>query len=196
LEDGRFAAGKRKHERAGKRMEKARAHAETAKSLRGGKAGPSMRAIEKSLGAVAKALDGTKAKNQDKWPVGKPAAAQPAIASDQLAKAIAAIKAANEGQALLTANVQQLMEVVGGQSRNGSEPPVAALFKGDVLSFAGKPEAEINMLVTTGQITMAERDKAVDALATLKTPGMPAPMIQAMIDACPSPVQAVLKKAA
>jgi hypothetical protein len=216
MEDGRHAAGKRHHKKAERRMEKASLHANVAKSLRGGKVGPSMTAIEKSLGSVAKALKDMKAKNQDKWPshskAGEAAkaaevaaaaagtSATPGANAEQIAKATAAVEKALSGMALLQADVQQVMAMVGGQSRNpgdGGRPPTDALFKAaDLTLVGGKPEAQIQTLAQSGAINMAERDKAMDTLSTMKIPGMPQGMIDAAINACPAPVQAILRKAA
>lgn len=205
-EEGRFAAGKRHHKRAMRRMAKARLHAGVAKSLRDGKVGPSMKAIEKSIGAVAKALKETKAKNQDKWPAGKAAATSAAVAAapaaaqgTDLAKSIAAMTAAvekaNAGYALLTTNVQGLMAAVGGQSRDQTSdgtPPVAALFK----AVPSSMEAQINALAADGKITARERDKGIDALGYLKVTGVPETVAKAAIDGCSPAVQAILRTAA
>jgi hypothetical protein len=200
MEEGRLAAGKRQHMKAEKRMAKARLHVAVAKSLRDGGVGASMKAIEASIGTVAKALKEAKAKNQDKWPAGKSAAA-PVVApqGEDLAKAVAAMTAAvekaNAGYALMTTNVQGLMAVVGGQSRDpssGGVPPVGALFKAVP---AGK-ESQINALVSDGTITMRERDKAIDALGYLRVAGVPETVVNAAIDGCSPAVQAILRAAA
>ena len=213
MEDGMPHAGKRHHKKAGHRMHKARLHAAIAKSLRDGKVGPSMKAIEASFGAVAKALKDTKAKNQDKWPTGKSvtttvateqasaSATAVAAASPDVMKAVTAmaeaVTKANAGYALLTADVQKLMQIVGGQSRDpgaAGGPPVESLFKADILSFDGKAQ-RINALAQERTITATERDKAMDALATMRVPGMPAVMLEATINGCPEPVRAILKAA-
>ena len=217
MDDGMMHAGKRHHKKAAKRMAKARMHAAVAKSLRGGNAGASMKAIEASIAGVAKALKESRAKNQDKWPTGKSAAAPatsaaapaaaaaaavPAAQSPDVVKAMtelaAAVAKANAGYALLTADVQKVMQIVGGQSRSpdaSSGPPVTELFKGDVLTFDGKTK-QINELWQNREITAADRDKAMDALNTMRQPGLPSAMVDATIAACPAPVQAILKKAA
>ena len=200
MEEGRLAAGKRQHMKAEKRMAKARLHVAVAKSLRDGSVGASMKAIEAAIGTVAKALKEAKAKNQDKWPAGKSATA-PVVApqGEDLAKAVAAMTAAvekaNAGYALMTTNVQGLMAVVGGQSRDpssGGVPPVGALFKAVP---AGK-ESQINALVSDGTITMRERDKAIDALGYLRVAGVPETVVNAAIDGCSPAVQAILRAAA
>jgi len=203
MEEGRHKAGQRHHKRGMKRMAKAQLHAAIAKSLRDGKAGPSMAAIEKSLGAVAKALHEAKAKNQDKWPaseakrVGKAdttGASQPDVVK-AMAEMADTLAKANAGYALLQADVQKVMQMVGGQSRDsGGGPPVEALFKGDVLPFQTK-EAKITALAMERSITPAERDKAMDALATMRQPGLPQGMIEATINALPVPVQTILRAA-
>ena len=200
MEEGRLAAGKRQHMKAEKRMAKARLHVAVAKSLRDGSVGASMKAIEAAIGTVAKALKEAKAKNQDKWPAGKSATA-PVVApqGEDLSKAVAAMTAAvekaNAGYALLTTNVQGLMSVVGGQSRDpssGGVPPVGALFKAVP---AGK-ESQINALVSDGTITMRERDKAIDALGYIRVAGVPETVVNAAIDGCSPAVQAILRAAA
>jgi hypothetical protein len=95
----------------------------------------------------------------------------------------------------MTTNVQGLMAVVGGQSRDpssGGVPPVGALFKAVP---AGK-ESQINALVSDGTITMRERDKAIDALGYLRVAGVPETVVNAAIDGCSPAVQAILRAAA
>ncbi len=205
MEEGRPAAAFRSHKKASSRLAKARLHVSVAKALRDGRAGPSTKAIEKSIAGLAKAMKETKAKNQDKWPVGKApvateAAAQAAPAQGaDLTKAVAAMTAAiekaNAGYALLTTNVQGLMSAVGGQSRDpsaGGRPPVEALFKA---SPPGK-EAEINRLFGEGAISAQDRDKGIDALGYQRVAGVPESVVKASIDACAPPVQAILRAAA
>ena len=186
-------------------MAKARLHASVAKALRDGKAGPSMKAIEKSIASLGKALKEARAKNQDKWPVGKgtpAAAAAAAPAQAQGPDMTAAVKAmteavekANAGYALLTTNVQGLMAAVAGQSRDPAadgKPPVTALFKA---TPPGK-EAELNRLLQEGAITAQERDKGIDALGYQRVSGVPEGLVKAAVDACAPSVQAVLRAAA
>jgi hypothetical protein len=209
MEDGRHAAGRRHHKKASRRMAKARSHAAIAKSLRGGRVGPSMTKIEKSLGTVAKALKETKAKNQDKWPshgesVGNAApdggtvVVQPSPASQaDLAKIASALEKSLSGYALMQADVQQVMRMVGGQSRNpqdGGRPPVTELFKSSV-DLAAAPEAQMNALASSGQISMAERDKGIDALASIRM-ALPDTAVKSAIANCAPPVQEILRRAA
>ena len=105
-----------------------------------------------------------------------------------------AVQASLSGQALLTARVEEVMQLVGGQSRNPDNrmPPVTDLFKGEVVTFESKA-AKINALAEQRAITVAQRDKAMDALQTMRIPGIPTVTIDATIAACPEPVQAILK---
>lgn len=207
MADGRHHAGKRHHRKAKHRMHKARLHLSIAKSLNGG-AGKSSVAIGKSIEAVGKALKKTRAENQDKWPEGpkhdgKEHKAEHEVGkatptADEMAKANAALQKALSGMALLQADVQQVMQMVGGQPRNPTAeggPPINELYKAD-LALVGGQESAINQLAAGGHITMAQRDKAIDAIATLRQPSMPQGMIDATINACPPVVQAILRKAA
>jgi len=223
MADGQPNAGVRQYNMGMRRLAKARTHAAVAKALREGKVGLSMKAIEARLESVSKAAKEAKAKNQDKWPLGKTATAPAATSGDSTAatgdstaatatggatgtapvaadvqKAMdamaEAVKASLSGQALLTARVEEVMRMVGGQSRNPNNtmPPVTDLFKGEVVTFESKAQ-KINELAEARHITAAQRDKAMDALQTTRIPGIPEVTVNAAIAGCPEPVQAILK---
>ena len=210
--DGRHASGKRHHKKAEKRLAKARTYASIGKALVGKTAAKS-KALDASMAALAKALQANKVKNQDNWPASKdtrvgkstatpaaatsvtaatPAATPGAPSAADVAKAVDMVKAANEGTALLTASVQQLLAAVGGQSRDpgNSTPPVTALFKGAV---PPSPEGQLNALVQDGVISAADRDRGIDALGFIKGGGVPQALIESQVNACAGPVQAVLR---
>ena len=106
-----------------------------------------------------------------------------------------AVEKANAGYALLTTNVQGLMQAVGGQSRDPSgngQPPVGALFK----AVPASRESEINRLAHEGVISMQDRDKGIDALSYMRVSGVPESLVKAAIDKCPPAVQVILRAAA
>ena len=215
MADGLMNAGVRQHKLAASRLAKARTHYAVAKSLRNGKTGPSSLAIEKSLGVVAKALKENKAKNQDKWPEKmehhpkgkKPmrkseteAAVEAAAASPDAAMKAAqeikmALDKANSGYALLTADVQKLLQIVGSQSRDdgspNAQPPVTALFKGQAVSKEGL----LNLAVQEGRISAHDRDRGLDALGMLSM-GLPSNIVDTAIAGLSPEVQGIVRAAA
>lgn len=209
VDAGEQVAASRQIALANVNVAKAQAYLEAAKAVAPGLRleGPIGKSVVAAVAKARKGLGEAQSENQKKWPsttessVGKGGAATvPAQgAQADLNKAVEMIGKALEGQGLLTANVQQLMDSIakGNQSRtdgasggSANLPPVFALAKagGDAVAAA---EQRLHVLAESNVITADQFDAARDTLTRARM-GLPEDTVQAMVARLPKEAQEAL----
>ncbi len=182
------------------RLAKAVLHLEIAKAVRGnGKPGPSTLGLAKALAKAANEIK-PQSINQNKWPatskdeVGKGgSSAQIAdTAAKSLENQIAEIRKAVEGNGMLTARIEQLMDAIARQPAPGSDnlPPVFALAKAKPDQLASV-EGSINQMAAENKISLDEADRALNVVGLARR-GIPT--ADAMLGTLPLVVQETIKQ--
>ena len=176
------------------RIAKARLHLEIAKAVRGAKPGPSTIGLEKALAKAAKELR-PQTVMQTQWPASKHdeiGKGTPAVSDTKsLSEQVEIIRKAVEGQGMLTASMNDMINSIARQPMPGSDnlPPVFALAKARPEQM-DSIEQDINALAASNAISMDEADRAMSVISYAKRR---MPQADAMIPSLPVVLQQKIK---
>lgn len=173
---------------------KAKKYLATAKALQ--PAATKLASLEKTLRSLVKALPASATENQEMWPASEAKPVGKAVDSgaeaDKLAAMQAKIDKSLQGTAMLQGSVADLMNVLGGQSRYSSLPPVAK--SAAATAAASVPLLDqVETLFNAGVISRHDVDTASDVCGQIEAIKKGFPLDGAIVKARISRMPTALK---